>query len=309
METKKEFIKVIGASLLCIGVFIAAFSGISNLALASAIGGTISIPADIAEAYLPNENALPEGYQPPTLTVGGQDWSNPDVNAMSREEAAEIGALYIWEIFGESIDGKYVRMLSYSVPSQSRAYWHGIVHHEEFTLPFGLHSFVGVEITEEMVNEMRDIGNYSAPPEIFRFAIDAVTGERISISRNFDYNSGDRALLDELRQDEDARMIMGNFYRTVQPPDDITEYAQVAIDAAQRHFTNTQTVSVEFENAQPAPAGFGRDSDGNIFVKYRDIMFLVTDSTGREAYVIVHEADGVTNISTEHNDIMPGLFR
>jgi hypothetical protein len=276
------------------------------LALGAATGGTVIITADTTPHF--SENSLPEGYQSPELTIDGQDWSNPDVNAMSREEAAEIGAQYIWEVFGESIDGLYVRMLSYSVPSETRAYWRGTVHHEEFTLPFGLHSFIGVEITEEMVNEMRIIGNMSSPPEIFRFVIDAVTGERINISRDFDYGSDDMALLREMAQNEESRMIMGNFYQTVQPPDDITKYAQAALDAAQRHFTGTQAVSVVLDNVYPAPYSFGRDSNGNIFVKYLSLNFLVTDSTGREAYVDVHETKGVSGISTEHNDVMPGFY-
>jgi len=309
MERNYEFIKVIAATLLCIGVFIIGFLGVNDLVLKAAIGGTISIPADIAAVYLPEENALPEGYQPPDLTVVGEDWGNPDVNAMSREEAAEIGAQYIWEVFGESIDGKYVKMLT-NIRPRTREYWCGSVSVEEFPLLFGqYYSLYGVEITEEMVNEMRRIGNMSSPPEIFSFVIDAVTGERINISRGYDSGDMDIALEQEMAQDEESRMAMGMLFQTVQPPEDITEYAQDAMDFAQRHFSGTQVVSVEFESVGVAPGGFGRDSDGNIFVKYRALTFLVTDSIGREAYVGIHETNGLMYISTEHNDIMPGIYR
>jgi len=306
METRKEFIKVIAATVLCIGIFTVGFFGISSLVLASAIGTTILIPPTITSDFLLSENTLPEDYQSPELIVAGED--HPDANAISREEAAEIGAQYIWEVFGESIDGKYVRMLT-GLGFETREYWLGSVHDEYFTLPFGLHSLVGVEITEDMVNLMREIGNWSAPPERFNFIIDAITGERINISRGMDYycESDGMTLLRELQQDEEARATVGMFYTTAEPPEDITEYAKAAKEYAQRHFNNTEVVGVVYDSVLPAHGGFGRDSDGNIFIKYRDLTFLVTDSTGREAYVIIHEADGLMHISTRHNDMMPGL--
>jgi hypothetical protein len=48
-------------------------------------------------------------------------------NAISPEEAAQIGALYIWEMFGESINGMAVEISYHSMSHFTKAFWLGHV--------------------------------------------------------------------------------------------------------------------------------------------------------------------------------------
>ena len=123
----KEIAKMAVVSAFAIGIFSAVLIGANNLAFAAATNGTQAIPSatEIADTPLV---AAPADFQAPNLNVISSSSNNVHANntisaaAMSMENAAQIGAQYIWDVFGESIDGMYVEMMFANWPSQSRTY-------------------------------------------------------------------------------------------------------------------------------------------------------------------------------------------
>jgi len=137
-EKKNEILKAVALTILTICVFGAAFFGVNRLALASASGRATEAPPIEAMSSLPASAAMlasdtdsGEGFaaslgaalsaeEPPrrNLTVIETEfdalwWGNSNaegVNTLSAEDAAQIGARHIYEIYGECIDGATVQM-------------------------------------------------------------------------------------------------------------------------------------------------------------------------------------------------------
>ena len=284
---------------MALGMFSAAFVGINALAFSSSTGLVENLPPITAPVVIPAEQTSPEGFKEPTLTValGEHQMSEPSANALSKYDAARIGAQYIWEMFGECIDGKYVT-LWYSVhPSHTRAYWRGNVSIAPFNIPNRIAS------EDEDMEALREARMLHIRQQLFSFAIDAVTGEWIDISR-----LTVSEMSDEVRNaiiDADP-VYLYNLRSAGAAPVQIDEHSQIAVEHAARHFASTEVVNVEFMGA--AVSGFGLDENGNLSVTSRVLMFDVTDSTGRVANVTFDEATGrLSNIITAHNDIVPGF--
>jgi len=165
----KEISAVLAISVLLIGVFIAMFYGVNRLAFAQATSGTetmqaIENPAPGMQAPAANGNALSDlpppqythgdnvnqVFQPPTLTLSIPPWQQyheiPPL-AIPMDEAAQIGAEYIWDVFGVSIDGMHIEMFASTSENLTRTYWHGSVY-----------------LTEE--DAMENLGSYSVPVRV-----------------------------------------------------------------------------------------------------------------------------------------------
>ena len=284
-----EIIQVALAAVLSIGLCSAAFVGVNNWAFAAATSKTESIPANEATVNIPlAETVSAENYQKPELDVyeAQNEWYSASADALSYEEAAQLGALYIWDMFGESIDGKAVEMLYTAQPYFTRAYWHGAV-----------------------ADTRADLENHDT---LFTFTICAVSGERIDISKfslGFTEESSSEvkevlsALMnDSSRRDEAARVRLGG---ELPAPAQLDEYAQVAEDFAAKQFCGTEIIRIEFRNAAVAEYGF--DENGNIVMTGQRLLFAVMDSTLREAYVTINtETKELLSIETQHNDVVPG---
>ena len=285
---KKEFIKVIAVTALCIGVFCAGFIGINHFALASAMDGTDSIQPMTTSVAVPlsaaqvTENALWGGFQTPDLTVSVlYNGNTPSANALSPEDAAQIGARYVWDMFGECMDGKYVGLWYADWTSQIRRYWVG-----QFA-----------ESEEAFYNSQL----------LFMFFIDAVTGERIDINVLYSIERCDEhdAMFARAREDGsllELRTSIGND----EVPEQLNEYIEAATEIASRHFINTEVVNVEFLAINAS--NFGFDENGNIIGIARQLSFRVTDNTGRTAYMSIYqETKTLRHLHTQHNDIIPGF--
>ena len=273
----KEIIKVAMAAVLSIGLFSAAFAGANNFAFAAVTSKTESFPPVATVHISAAKIVAPEDYQEPELTVIVPDnpWYAVSPNAMTAEDAAALGALYIWDIFGERIDGKVVEMYYSAGESHTRAYWHGNV-----------------------VDSLDDL---------YSFTICAVSGERIDISQEVSHVTGKdvSAALTELHNDLSRRDELVNLRSAGQPPENLDEYAQAAKDFAAKHFIATEIVSVAFVNVSAAK--FDLDERGKLFVAAWQLLFTVTDSTGREAEVAIsRETKDLRRITTQHNDVIPG---
>jgi len=304
---KKEFIKVAAATALCIGVFCAGFLGVNNLALAAALDVTENIRPVTTSVAVPapptvvSEDAGQSDFQPPELTViqsivlaNNETEIIPCTNALSVEDAAQNGARYVWDIFGECMDGAVVFMSYAAWPSYNRNYWIGVFAE-----------------SEEALFDQR---------EFFRFTIDAVTGERIDIfGPNRTQMFADPEMADEvmaavmeLRRDPNRNTDGFNAFnaffqlRQGETAVDFEEHAQAATEFATIHFANTEVVSVQVKGV--ATSAWGFDEDGNLISIARHIILSATDCTGRIADIAIdEETKTLIRLTTMHNDIIPGF--
>jgi len=326
-----EIAKVAAAAILSIGLFSAALMGINSWAFARATNATLSFPLpegdlEIVQTEEDSEiaqNLLADVFTPPTVTVSGSRWQGyheVSASAMSMEDAAQIGAAYIWDVFGACIDGMHIEMFFSAWPSSSRTYWQGSIYPSEAAM---LEEMARQEaINEALTRDINaDISTYTQVNVLtaprYHFMIDAVTGMRIDISyRNLEsiptvdtrtveaHTSWRWTVLDSGWFDMDIHEQMG--YVGLSSAQ-FEAYTQTAKDLAQRHFNNSTVADVQlvFLGIGPtgdSPEGFVLDS----------LSFSITDDTGREANVSMPTSSAIfhnwINISTQHNDFIPGFF-
>lgn len=302
----KEIIKVMTVSALSIALFSAAFMGANHVALTAATNGTQTLPPAETIITIP-DNLPPVGFIAPQLIVRETSWHNyaaKPAYALSAEEAAQMGAQYIWDIFGESIDGKYVSMSFVAWPGHQRIQWHGMVTLSPHDEAGGIRS------------NMR-----------FMFLLDAVTGERIDImymghqttrapidTEDAENHPSRRAMMALRMMGEEGWLKMvdaGNTILESLPPEQLEMYVNRATELAQRHFNNSTVVDVRLGNewSEGTRIGITFDEDEN-FVFYLDgLEFTATDDTGRTAFITIPAAEATftfINITTQHNDRIPG---
>jgi len=307
----KDILKMVALSAFAIGVFSAALIGANHLAFAAATSGTQIIPSTAEEMSIP-QNLPPEGFQVPTLNIVSSSENNVHVNntvtasAMSMEEAAELGAQYIWDVFGESIDGMYVEMMFANWSSQSRTYWLGVVFPSDPT---------SMETTDIRSRTHR------AHNELYRFLIDAVTGLRVDISPGFGYvpqpSYQERQVPSTQRISDEviAWQIAWEGMTTVErmaylglSQADIESYLQAAREFARSHFNNSE-LAYETERFDI----FSNITDRfSIPTDFGGITFMISDNTGREAIITIDTGTrslrpGV-GIRTQDNDFIPGFI-
>jgi DUF4097 and DUF4098 domain-containing protein YvlB len=202
----------------------------------------------------------------PQLDENGNPYPTqlPQANAMPYEEAANIGAEYIFEMTGERIDGKTVDMQYAVWPHSSRTYWIGNVF----------------ETQEDQL--------------LYTFTIDAVTGEWVDIvatkalTRDISNPGEGKTVTVTPQQIEDMQY---------QEPPDVAEYKEIARTYAEKHFKHSAVVSVEFsfigvnmkDGEYTVACKIGKDIPYpfTIYDKGRQIEFKVTDNTGQVALIMI----------------------
>ena len=179
---RKEIINIAAVSALSIAFLSTALMGANHVALAAATGGSTPIPVVEPPALAATNTYAPEAqvtseisetstFVPPTnLTVIESPYQHATIpsTVMSMEDAALVGAEYIWDVFGVCIDDMYVVMNYGAWASHTRQYWIGQV----------------AETKEELIFARDPDGHLRIPSRMhsYRFAIDATTGERVDIS-------------------------------------------------------------------------------------------------------------------------------
>jgi hypothetical protein len=230
---------------------------------------------------------VPDGYQKYDFVIyeAPNERYTAGSNAMSYEEAAELGARYVWEMYAKSLEGKTVAMTYSAFPSQTRPYWTG---------------FIG-DSKEAVENHEYE----------FIFNLCAISGERIGITRLRCSDSGlsrrdikIREAIDELFQEEKRLSEVESLFST-EPPEHLDEYAEAVKSHAVHHFTGTEVVNVVLKNVSPLE--FNIDEKNKLTVVSHSMFFMVTDNTGREAQVFISmELKELIAIDTQHSDIVPG---
>ncbi|WP_010269142.1 hypothetical protein [Paenibacillus senegalensis] len=176
---------------------------------------------------------LPEGYQKASYTVDSIDLEfyqkqTPTSIDITREEAAELGAQALWEIFGVDLEGQRVE-LGYGPPTDSlpRSYWYADVYVD---------------------GELK-----------YYFDMDSVTGELFGIGRNrtLDENAGlgfDRELHKNPQKYEEMAKDLAEKYNVVNGAVQSVEYN------SQGYSNNDPTITMHItgENGDLAMMTFSR---------------------------------------------------
>jgi len=203
-----------------------------------------------------------EEFRPPVLTIELDPGSEPIVAAdtLSPEEAAQIGAKYIWAMLGDSIDGMTVIMSYTNAEWSVRSYWQGTV----------LDSAPG-----EYFGRMP-----------FQFKIDAVTGEWLDISNITaigNLNTG----FDLIETEEEwQRFHFTSEYQITLTPEETQLYLEVANEFATRHFQDSRATTFTIQDKTTALA-LTRDADGNLIATAHKIrVAAIDDDSGRYTMII-----------------------
>jgi hypothetical protein len=311
----KDLLKLLGLTAMILTFAVIAFAGVNDIARAAATQPE-PLPAPAAQAVAmqtstaqttaishalaPQDTETQSAYEEPKLNVlldesldeNGKPLFIPGANVMSPEEAAQIGALYVWDMTGESIDGKTVKML-YSAPQfSSKAYWYGTVANSASDLNFPQYTAADYD---RMAAEGVSPPKADASGLLYDFCIDALTGESVSINllkikHDLDskraLDADNDGILQLTRPDDEGA--------AYEAPDNVDEYAAAARAFAGKHFRHTTVRSVEFSVIK---YGIGAET----------ASFHVTDSTGRVAYVDVDmETKQALHLNTSDSDIVPG---
>jgi len=275
---KAALFSVLGILLLS-GIFI----GVNRLVFATATGR--EIPLDTAEPTPPvidRFEAVPEGFPFPEFYLSSH---HPDggfgPGALTAEEAALVGAKYIWEMFGADISGTTMHINIGSFPSSTRSQWEGSV----------------------------GVSGVTPHPDwymtwLFSFAIDAINGERLHIN---DHNKrGDGEAIDA--------SVVGLSHEQL-----VETFTVIAQAYAQRHFNFSEIASVSYEGTrgmsdyriyiEDAPPNFIITGEPCCHVWSGETLlhFTAIDDTGRSARLAISmETRRLTSLTTQHNDIIPG---
>lgn len=273
-----EIIHILAVSSLSIMIFSVAFIGINKQAITLASNRVeVLAPIPLAVSVPNTEIVSIENYYPPLITVHelsfAHDYTVRSENTLSAEDAAEIGAKYIWEVFGVRIDGKEVEMFYHAPPFSTRTYWHGTV-------------ISPASWDRRLINLNLRLENQV--PRL-RFTLDAVSGERIDIMRTANIES-----FKEVINIDSIDVLSEN--------DQFEAYMQIAKNYATRHFNNSNITSIEIYR----PINFTYKGSEKTIASF---IFNITDDRGREARVmgLRRRTTLSIDISTLHNDIVPSF--
>ena len=147
---KKAAAAATGAMTICALLF----GGLTQIAAASELGGVDTVPT--AYTASAQKSTVPQGYVKASYTVTADELyqEQPGAKDLTMNEAAEIGAQMVWEVFGADLDGATIYM-GYCSGTETfpRPFWSGDIRYGSQRTP-------------------NDPG--------YGFVIDAVTGERFS---------------------------------------------------------------------------------------------------------------------------------
>ena len=181
----------------------------------------------------------------------------PDSDQLSIEKAAEAGARYIYDLYGENGDGNTIWM-SYSPRANV---WNGRV--------------------TKTGNELK------AGTVIFSISIDAAKGKRLFM---FDMRGIGTDQPEKSMSGEDASRLKQ------QTPKDLEKYQQLAMEYARKHFNDAEVASLDYNGMGLMDFGARINLDfGSPDVTYytqKVIFFVAADTTGRDSEITIDMETG-----------------
>lgn len=161
-KKKKTFVKTTALALTVIGIGALSFNVLSEAAMAAQLSSPSAIPT--AYSVTPSQEAdVPEGYEKANYTLILEDYSEtPTSKDLTAEEAAELGAQMLWELYGADLEGAYVFMgYIAGTDTFNRPFWSGDVRFTKDRKPSDF---------------------------CYTFSIDAVTGDRFNVGQSVQLN-------------------------------------------------------------------------------------------------------------------------
>lgn len=252
-EVKKKSIwRTVASSTIAIGLCGTIFVGASNTVMALALDKEESIPTtynisttviDKADDYVKADYNVLEN----------KIMSSTNASALPIEEAAEIGAQYLWDMFQIDLEGKTIYMSYFVDPSVAKAYWSG-----------------------DIIETGSDI---SDGPPTYRFVIEAISGKRNSVSKQYGRKEA---------------TVPFNYQKvTEEYRNNCDEYLQLAKQFTEKHF-GTKAIAAEFKDiaasidGKSIPAGKSpSDADGVIRAYEIFVVVIVTDEEGQQTEVTI----------------------
>ena len=327
---RKELLKVLTLSLFAVCIFGAGFMLLNSTVFAL----TTDLPSDTAantnnaESVLPasTEIIIENSLRPPNERAAVGDFVVPNLNvieavaimgaceitgarsgeiddamrnpsALSAEEAAIIGAEYIWDMFGINIDGKDVRMQYVQASDRIRPYWVGTVVLPEV-----------IRCTDGYVGALLEVPD--CPNHATTFLLDVVTGERIGIERPVEHHGifmPSNITTAHLQQyGFDASALIEEIVNLPAP----LRFAEAAEETgrifAQRHFGNPDVRVINVFESEFARS-VDKNPAGDIVVTPRHIFVSAKNSNDREArfQIIIYDFEAMLiEVETQHNDLI-----
>lgn len=275
----KDYAKSILATGLIVGLFGSLLVGISNYALAASMTHTVVIPTTYqgfqirgaAADYVKGNYVVIENKLQPA--------ANP-ANSMTASEAAELGAQYLWDMFGVNMDGKAVSMMCFTDPGRAVSYWNGDVYDSESDAraaetaaqDIAAKAAAGYDV-ESLENELE------LPCPKYTFSINAVTGERNDAQYHYEETSHDSVLYKFAETD--------NYYKN-NNQDILT-----AAKAAAARQLPSEPVLAAYVGTSACFVYDGTDipESGEAMASYIAVEVLVTDANGNQAGVFINTGD------------------
>jgi len=315
LKKLKEVCKVAIATVTAVGLSGGFLLGVNTWTLQAATSYQSYLPPAVEYVSIP-DIVVPEDDHVLSLMLTNVSYDIPiPTAAMSIEEAALVGAQYILDVFGKDIDGMYVELSFSDAHHLTRSLWFGVVSDVYRNTIY--RNQRAAEVNQEIRDRlaagecMDTIGHeWRAALDVnqyifgeFYFAIDAITGERIEMTRNTSANRNwtreDAVVLEEYlyREWQGDRDRMN--VRDVDPVI-ISDLSLIAWEYAQKHFINTTVISITYNGVS---SSLFVENGAVVHAEY--LMYYVIDDTGRVATItICSTSRDLVSISTSRNDIV-----
>lgn len=134
---QKNTLKLIASAFAIIGIGTVLFNGAANAVMAESLNSTQSVPTSY-QVPAPTAMGTPDDYQKVSYHVRMDDLNtaNPTAADLTMEEAAELGAQYLWKIYEVNLEDANIYMM-YTPGTETfpRAFWSGDVLFSEEQIP------------------------------------------------------------------------------------------------------------------------------------------------------------------------------
>ena len=325
MKRAKSIVKLGLASALAMTTFTGSLAGFNHLHLSAATAGVQTLPAVERGTVLSGIQA-PEGFIRPNLHIleRGRHGEALPTHYLSAQDAAQVAAMYVWNVFGDDLDGRHLAMFLDSGLQTDRSTWRITVLGDGRVMVYDETAALEAEgLTRDSeawqarMNQVR--GNPALEAQDpYQVIIDAITGEWLGISRiNYQHpvrgeSVSAEDIMDAIRNRDRALAVgeadpMDNFEPNAQQ---LERFIQTSAHQAIRHFGLDTTyigqdaaldmdIQVEYLGAQPV-ASYVRNAAGHIVFGNHVLSFRVSGGEAYRAYVQVSAQSGeVLSISAE----------
>lgn len=158
MKTKKKIIwKTVAASVTAVTLCSTVFAGANNVAMAMNGEGSISTVYNVSTTPVDKmENYIKADYK----ILENKVMSSMKSDALPIDQASEIGAKYLWDMFKADLNGKTIYMSYFTDPDVGKVYWKGDI----------------IEIGSDI----------SDAPPTYSFVVEAISGAKVSASKKYE---------------------------------------------------------------------------------------------------------------------------